>query len=152
MSWREALFCLLALVSAASVAGAEPQRVRSDQEILIQLERDWDDALHRGDADFIETILADEYISTYPDGSRGDKAKELALTASFNQAVESSTVDEFMVKVFGDTAVVWFTQHVTGSSQGRTLEVTYRYVDVFVIRDGRWQCVTSQSTRVTATA
>jgi ketosteroid isomerase-like protein len=152
MSWREALFCLLVLVSAVSVAGAEPQRVRSDQEILIQLERDWDAALHRADADFIETILADEYIATYPDGSRGDKAKELALTASFNQAVESSMVDEFTVKVYGDTAVVWFTQHVTGSSQGRTLEVTYRYVDVFVIRDGRWQCVTSQSTRVTATA
>jgi len=152
MSWREALFCLLALVPAVSVAGSEPQRVRSDQEILIQLERDWDAALHRADADFIETILADEYIATYPDGSRGDKAKELALTASFNQAVKSSMVDEFTVKVFGDTAVVWFTQHVTGSSQGRTLEVTYRYVDVFVIRDGRWQCVTSQSTRVTATA
>jgi ketosteroid isomerase-like protein len=152
MSWREALFCLLVLVSAVSVAGAEPQRVRSDQEILIQLERDWDAALHRADADFIETILADEYIATYPDGSRGDKAKELALTASFNQAVESSMVDEFTVKVYGDTAVVWFTQHVTGSSQGRTLEVTYRYVDVFVIRDGRWQCVTSPSTRVTATA
>ena len=68
------------------MAGAEPQRVRSDQEILIQLERDWDAALHRGDAEFIETILADEYISTYPDGSRGDKAKELAKRVRMSTA------------------------------------------------------------------
>ena len=152
MTWRGALFCLLAVVAAVSVFASETQRVRSDQEILIQLERDWDEAFHRGDVDFIETILADEYIATYPDGSRGDKAKELALVAEFDQQVESSTLDEFTVKVYGDTAVVWFTQRLIARDQGRTLAVTYRYVDVFVIRAGRWHCVASQSTRVVPAA
>ena len=54
------------------------------------------------------------------------------------------------MKVYGDTAVVWFSQHLIGPSQGRRLSVTYRYVDVFVMRAGRWQCVASQSTKVTA--
>lgn len=62
--------------------------------------------------------------------------------------LKSSTLDEFTVKVYGDTAVVWFTQHLIGPSQGRALAVTFRYVDVFVIRAGRWQCVASQSTKV----
>ena len=30
------------------------------------------------------------------------------------------------------------------------LEVTYRYLDVFVRRDGRWQCIASQSLKVPA--
>lgn len=114
----------------------------------MQLEQDWDAAFHRKDVGFIEQVLADEFMATYPDGSRGDKAKELALAAASNQQIESSTLDEFTVKVYGDTAVVWFTQHLIGRSQGRPLEVTSRYVDVFVMRAGRWQCVASQSTRV----
>ena len=85
---------------------------------------------------------------TYGDGSRGDKAKELAIAAVFEQQIESSTLDEFTVKVYRDTAVVWFTQHLVGTSKGERLALTFRYVDVFVFRDGRWQCVASQSTKV----
>lgn len=144
------LFCLLLLVPAVSLSGSQPQRVQSDQEILIQLERDWDDAFHRKDVGFIESILADEFIATHGDGGRSDKAQELALVAELNEQIESSTLDEFRVKVYGDTAIVWFTQHLIGPSQGRTLAVTYRYMDIFVIREGRWQCVASQSTQVAA--
>jgi len=98
---------------------------------------------------FIETILADEFIATYDDGTRGDRAKELALAAAFNQQVESSIQDEFTVKVYGDTAVVWFTLHVIGIKQGQRAELALRYTDVWVIREGRWQCVSTHSTRVT---
>lgn len=150
------LFCLLAVVPAGvptvSASGSQFQRVQSDQEILIQLERDWDTAFHLKDVDFIENILADEFIATHGDGSRSDKAEELALVAELSPQVDSSTLDDFTVKVYGDTAVVWFTQHLVGPSQGRPLAVTYRYVDIFVIREGRWQCVASQSTRVVAVA
>ncbi len=148
MTWRDTLFCLLAVVSAVSAPGAQSQRVRSDQEILIQLEQDWDAAFHRKDVGFIENVLADEFMATYGDGSRADKARELAIAATFNEQIESSTLDEFTVKVYGDTAVVWFTQHLVGRSQGRTVASAYRYVDVFVVRAGRWQCVASQSTKV----
>ncbi len=149
LRWRDTLLSLLAVITFASVANAQLS-VPSDQEILIKLERDWDAAFHRKDLRFIESVLADEFIATYGDGARGDKAKELALAAAFNQQVDSSRVDEFTVKVYRDTAVVWFTQHMTGPSQGRPLTVKTRYVDVFVMRDGRWQCVASQSTKVTA--
>ncbi len=144
---REGLLGLLALVPAARAAAQST--VRSDQEILIQLERDWDEAFFRKDLAFIRNVLADEFIATYGDGSRGDKERELTLAAEFNQQVDSSHVDDFIVKVYRDTAVVWFTQHLVGPVQGRPVEITYRYIDVFVIRDGRWQCVASQSTRVT---
>jgi ketosteroid isomerase-like protein len=127
---------------------AQSQPAKSDQEILIQLERDWDAAFHRKDVRFIETVLADEFVVTYADGTRGDRAKELALAAEFNQQVDSSVLDEFIVKIYGDTAVVWFSQHLVGPKNGRPTSLTFRYVDVFVIRDGRWQCVASQSTKV----
>ena len=122
--------------------------VRSDQDILIQLEHDWDAAFHRHDAAFIDRILADEFIVTYDNGVRADRTLELELAKSLNENIESSTMDEFIVKEFGNTAVVWFTLHLVGPVNGERVQNDYRFTDVFVLRDGRWQCVSSQSTRI----
>jgi len=146
MIWRT-LLCVVAF-SALTTRPSQAQNVRSDQDVLLELEMKWNDAFHRQDAAFIETVLADEFIATYGDGSRGDKAKELSLAREFNQQVDSSRLEDFIIKVYRDTAVVWMTQHLVGPVQGKTTEVQYQYMDVWIIRDGRWQCVASQSTRV----
>ncbi len=149
MRTRAVLGVALMLLAAAT-AGAQQKPVLSDQEILIQLERDWDAAFQRRDAAAIANLLADEFIATYSDGSRGDKAKEVSIAATFNQQVDSRRLEDFVVKVYGNTAVVWMTQHLVGPVQGKPTEITYQYVDVWVMRDGRWQCVASQSTKVAA--
>ena len=138
------------LVLTARQGEAQLQRpVLSTQQILEQLERDWVAALQRNDVAFVETVLAPEFISTYGDGTRGDRKRELQLVKDFNQQVDSWTVDEFIVKVFGETAVVLFTQRMVGPVQGKPTEIVTRYQDVFVYRDGKWLCVASQSTKVT---
>jgi ketosteroid isomerase-like protein len=149
MQFGHALCCFLA-ASLAVIASASQNQVESDQQVLIRLEREWNEAFYRKDVAFIEKILADEFTATYDDGNRGDKAKELALATEFNQQVESAIQDEFTVKVYRDTAVVWFTLHLVGIKQGQKAELTLRYTDVWVNRDGRWQCVSTQSTRVNA--
>jgi hypothetical protein len=149
MSWMRVLACVTFGLLAASQPG-HAQNVKSDQDVLIELERQWDAAFQRQDAVFIESVLAEEFIATYGDGSRGDKAKELALAREFNQQVDSRRLDNFIVKVYRDTAVVWFTQYLVGPVKGKPTEVQYQYMDVWVIRDGRWQAVASQSTRVGA--
>jgi hypothetical protein len=141
------LMCFM-VGSIVATYPVQAQDVKSDQEVLIALERKWDAAFHSQDAAFIETVLADEFIATYGDGSRGDKAKELALARTFDQQVDSSRLDDFIVKVYRDTAVVWFTQYLVGPVKGKPTEVQYQYMDVWVVRDGRWQAVASQSTRL----
>jgi hypothetical protein len=142
------LILLLAIVSATTAAASQ-MSVKSDQETLIQLERDWVAALQRNDVTFVDAILAEEFVATYGDGTRGDRTRELQLVAEFNQQVDKWTVDEFIVKVYRDTAVVWFTQRLVGPVQGKPTEIVTRYMDVFVMRNGKWLCVGSQSTRVT---
>jgi hypothetical protein len=147
MNWTRTLVGLI-LGSLMAVPTVWAQDVKSDQEVLIELEREWDAAFHSQNAAFIENVLADEFVATYGDGTRGDKAKELALAREFDQQVDSSHLDDFMVKVFRDTAIVWFTQYLVGPVKGKPTEVQYQYMDVWVIRDGRWQAVASQSTRI----
>jgi ketosteroid isomerase-like protein len=149
MAWHGSRAGILAVFLAAAPAAAQSYEVLSDQQILVQIERDWDAAFLRADAATVEKFLAEEFLAIYADGSRGDKARELALVAAFNQQIDSSRLDEFLVKIYGDTAIVTFSRHLVGPSQGRRLEVSYRYMDVFVMRDGRWLCVASQSTKVT---
>jgi len=149
MKWpRYLLGCVL--VAAWATAGSASQRppVQSDQEVLIELERAWNEAFYRKDIAFIEGILAEEFVATYDDGSRGDKARELELATEFDQQVESAILDEFTVRVYRDTAVVWFTLRLVGIRQGQRAEVTLRYTDVWLLRDAMWQCVATQSTRV----
>ena len=142
------LIVFLSIVAAPAIAVSQP--VKSDQDVLIELEKSWNEAFYRKDLRYIESILADEFMSTYEDGSRADKKKELALTEAFDQAVQSAIQDSFTVRVFGETAVVWFTLHLVGLKQGQPSELTLSYTDVWVLRDGNWRCVSAHSTRVTA--
>ena len=142
------LVAAVLFVTLPSGAHAQVRGVKSDQQTLIELEHKWNEAFYAKDLDFLRNVLADEFVAIYEDGSRGDKAKELTLTESFNQDVTSANQDDFRVNVYGDTAIVWFTLNLVGPRQGVATKVTLRYVDVFVWRDGRWQCVSSHSTKV----
>ncbi len=141
---------ILAALALAIVGGVQDAALAQDAAAaeLIQLERDWDAAFLKNDTAFVDRVLAPEFIATYPDGTSGDRTKELANAAAFNQQIDSSTLDEFTVQVHGQTAVVWFTRRLVGPSKGQRLEVAYRYLDVFVRRDGKWVCVASQSIRL----
>ena len=127
---------------------AEEQTAQSAQDVLIDLERGWNDAVYRQDADFVDNLLAEEFVVTYDAGTRADRSHELQLITEFNQAVESATQENFTVRIYGETAVVWFTLRLAGYRQGELIEILLNYTDVWVMRDGRWQCVSSQSTRV----
>ena len=55
---------------------------------------------------------------------------------------------DLRVAFYGDVAVVTGTDHLKGTYRGRSGEMTLRFTDVLVRRDGRWQLVLQQSTRV----
>ena len=151
MNWSHyRRYGVFAVVWASALSASAQPPVESDQQVLLKLEQRWNEAFYAKDIEFLESILAEDFVVTYDDGTRGDKAKELALAAEFNQNVESAVQDEFTIRVYRDTAVVRFTLHLVGIKQGQRAELTLRYTDVWVMRDGRWQCVSSHSTRVTA--
>ena len=150
MQFSSARYALIVWMAIAGVAAtAQTPRGESDQDVLIGLERGWNDAVYERNLAFIDSVLADDFTATYEDGDVGDRAKELRLVAEFNQQVESAIQDGFTVRVYHDTAVVRFTLHLVGIKQGQRTTLDLRYSDVWVMRDGRWRCVSSQSTRVT---
>jgi Domain of unknown function (DUF4440) len=142
-----ALSGVLVAVFCVGVSAQRP--VLSTQQILEKLERDWVAAMYSNDVDFVNGVLAPEFVSTYDDGTRGDRERELKLAKEFNGQIDKWAVEELTVRVFGESAVVWFTLRMVGPVKEVPTEIVLRYMDVFVNRDGKWLCVGSQSTRVT---
>ena len=149
MKFAGSVLCWVLAITCAAVASAAQQPpMAADQRTVIELERAWNEAFYARDIAFIEGVLADEFTATYDDGSRGDRTRELALSTEFNQQVESAVQQHFTVKIYGETAVVWFTLRLVGIRQGERAEVAFRYTDVWVKRGDSWLCVSTQSTRV----
>jgi ketosteroid isomerase-like protein len=144
----QTLFVCVLVAGATHTASA--QAVKSDQQMLEDLERQWDTAFRNGNVKFIDSILDRDFIATYDDGMRADRAKELELAGSQSQQIDDSDLDDFTVKINGNTAVVWFTLHLLGPIKGKPVQIDYHYIDVWVLRDGQWKCIATQSTRIAA--
>jgi ketosteroid isomerase-like protein len=118
------------------------------EETIMQAERDWGDALSKRDIPALDRILGDDHSVITKDGSVLTKAQELANYKSGESSGDLSDFEPMKVRVFGDTAVVTGGHREKSQYHGRDTSGHYRWTDVFVMRNGRWQAVASQLTRV----
>jgi ketosteroid isomerase-like protein len=106
----------------------------------------------QGNAAGFETFFADDVIYTRSAGAVTNKAEIMKNVANLRPTAESKTTysaENITVHDYGDTAVVAFqlvarTEHVDGK-----IEIgNYRNTGTFLRRDGRWQVVAWQSTKI----
>jgi len=135
----------LAVVVATAVTLAMGQGGKVEQA-LMQTEREWVDAAQKKDADTLNRILAEDCVGQGPTGAV-TKAQALAELKSGESKLDSITLGDMKVRVFGDTAVVAGTDDEKSSYKGKDTSGHYTWTDVFVKRQGKWRAVASQSTR-----
>jgi ketosteroid isomerase-like protein len=114
----------------------------------MKIEQELLDALLKGDTSAGERYLADTFTFTAPDGTVQDKARFIADVKSGDLKFESSKYEDMKVQVHGDAAVVTYGSTDKGSYKGNDLSGQYRWTDVFVKRNGRWQIVAGHGTRI----
>ena len=135
----------LLLLAFVLVINAQSQNVYRDEKVaaeLIALVRQWDAALVKHDTATLDKLLAAEFtLSGLP------KAAYLAHVKSSRNDIVSAVSGEFDVRVYGDTATLIAVDEIKSGKNGETTE-WYRYIDVWVKRDGRWQCVVTESSQV----
>lgn len=135
-------------------AGAKPQASSTKaappagrvQEQLKKLEEEWATAYIKGDAAALGRILADDYSMIDENGSVSDKAQCIKDLTSGGLAFESIKFDNLNVRVYGSFAVVTGGEVVTMRATDGSQTSTFRFTDVFALRRGRWQAVSSQFT------
>ena len=116
---------------------------------ITELEQKLAAAWVRGDRAFIVGVLAPEWSVTDPSGRVLAKQQVLDETFSSDERqIESMTVDDVKVRIFGAVAVATGRTRASGSYKGERASVELRFTDVLLRRDGRWQFVVSQGTLV----
>jgi ketosteroid isomerase-like protein len=138
----------LALTTVLAVS-ASCARTPSDGD-LITLETEWSQAAVKRDGADLQRFYADEYIFTNEDGVISSKTKDIADITSGTFHLASYKLEDMKVHFYGDVAVVTGRNPIKGlwEDTGNDISGPYRFTDVFVKRDGRWQCVASQSSRI----
>jgi ketosteroid isomerase-like protein len=140
------ILAVVVLVAAAATLLMGQTR-REVEQSLMQTEREWVEAAQKKDAATLDRILADDWVGQGPTGT-ATKAESLADLKSGDNKLESITLGDMKVRVFGDTAVVTGSDDEKSSYKGTDTSGHYTWTDVFVKRQGRWQAAASQGTRM----
>lgn len=114
-----------------------PTGQAKDEAALVQIEQTWVRALQQHDVAALNCILADEFEEAGPTGTLWDRSHMLA------RAADQKAVHYELAEMHGD--VYEDAGYVRGMgaaiNDGGQHVTKTRFTDIFVYRDGRWQCV-----------
>lgn len=143
-----------------ATATASPAKETFDpvaiQTEVLNVERDWFRAGETYDVEAIKRIVADDAVLVYPDGTLGTKADEVRIAET--KAITGGGWELIEPKV---TVLSADAAYITGRSSNKdgkykepnmakAIDISgeYRFLDVYARRNGRWQVVASQATKV----
>jgi ketosteroid isomerase-like protein len=143
--------CLLLLLTPAALAQSAP-----DAAELTKLLNDFLAGATRNDAAVHDRFWADDLIYTRSAGRRVNKAEVMhdVRTSPAPKPTDSKTVytaEDIRIQQYGDTAVVAFRLVATTEIGGTKHVANLLNSGTFVKRDGKWQVVNWQSTRMPRT-
>ena len=135
-------FALIFLsISAAAQSVKSDRDLKAEREVR-ELVRLWDEAYVKGDTATLDRILADEFSFVAGPG----KAAYLASFKTRNLMIESAVSADIQVNVYGDTVILTGVDTITGKNKDQVLLTKWLYMDVWIKKNGRWQCVKTYST------
>src|SRR2546423_7160472 len=102
-----------------------------DEQLLVELERQWAAAYVNGEADKLDAIFSPDYIQTNTRAVVTGKADEVGDLRSGSFRYETFDTTEMKVQLYGDAAVVTGKIYLKGVDvkSGKTIEGTMRMTD-----------------------
>lgn len=140
--------CITGLVGLL-LAGAPVSVVaqQSQEASLLRVVRWRFEADFKADKAGLDSLLADDLTYGRTSGVRHTKREVMALVgAGGPYALDYSTPDSLVARVFGEAGVVTGVLKVKLTAQ--PAPYTLRFTDTWVRRNGRWQLVAFQATRL----
>ena len=136
------IFLPLLLLCSLAHAAVCPTGQAKDGPTLVRIEQEWLSASARHDTAALECILADDFEEADSNGALIERSTMLSSPA--NPSDSHFELADLHAHVYGDVAYVRgkgvFNDH--GVRKEKT-----RFTDIFVYRDGRWQCVAGHESR-----
>ena len=119
------------------------------EEELLRIEKEFAQAIVSNDLEGIGRLVEDDWIIIDPNGDIVDRTRFFEGIKSDVLTHDMMESEDFRVRVYGDSAVVTGITRTKGKFMGQEFSTHERASDVFVRREGRWQCVLTHLTRFT---
>jgi len=137
----------VSIATPPPAVSAAPTSDANVEQQVIQVVKDWIDAVPKRDTERIGQLLADDFVAILWDGTKRTKAEHLEEIRSGKYAVQSITLDDTQARVLGDTAVVTYYQFEKSQTAGVNTSSGSAWTDVLARRDGRWQVIAEHGSR-----
>ena len=143
-----------------AIATASPAKETYDaaaiEAEITKLEREWADANQTHNPEAVKRIVSDNAMIVYPDGSTGSKDVEIKtiesglITADSYEMFDTkvTVIDADSAFITGRGVIKNGKNVVPGQKKPIDLSGEYRFLDVYAKRDGKWQVVASQTTKI----
>jgi len=127
------------------------QSVSQAEKEVRKLEREWLDAYEQHDAAAMNRIVAADFTITYSNGAVHTKADIMKMIGSPRPPAAPSftfSTEDVQARVEGDKVILTGRVLQKGERNGQPMIMQSRYTDTYMKREGRWQVVASQLTRI----
>jgi ketosteroid isomerase-like protein len=138
------LLLWLPAANATSIPHPHPQP-RQIVHIIEKLESMWQQAELTANTSTMATMLAEDYLGIYGDGTLATKAETIESFKKGTTRFSHIHTWDRKIRVFGSTAVVVSKAQVTGEHDGESLNGLYRYTRVYHRHNGVWQIVSFEA-------
>ena len=135
------LVLIVALAIATPLYAQAQADTTSMTAELVSADRQWQEAVVRGDAEFIEKRTASSFIFTHGGGTRSDtKADWLRITRQVPQRFLERTARDQSAEVHGDVALVVgrLDVRVSGGPDSGPSCYALQYVHLYARENGQW--------------
>jgi peptidylprolyl isomerase len=146
---------LLLLLICGSASAAQAKRTkpgkpatRVAEQVLKDLENQWNEAYKNGDKTTLDRILDAQFIFTDDEANIFNKTQYLDAVSRVK--IESYSLEDLTVRVRGTTGIVAGRWTGKLTADGKEASVAIRFTDTFSKQLGGWRVVASQETRVPA--
>jgi len=121
-----------------------PQAQEESEAAKIRaLETKLMDAYKQRQVEVFATLLDDDFVITFEDGSTYSKTGYLSYTASGSLRVEVSEMSDVKIRLHGNTAIITGAYHERGDFKGEPFDDHDRFTDVWMKEEGKWRLVAS---------
>jgi len=142
-------FTTLFIVFANALNGAFCQQnattdVESVSKIIKELSGQWGKAMLEKDASILERIWAPEFVYVESSGRKFSKKQGIAELKNGTDKLVSAVASSIEVRVFGGGTVavdIGDYREIGHDKEGKAFNRTTRFTNVWVLKNGKWQCV-----------
>lgn len=136
------------LAACVTSGGARPADEAALRAALARQGDAWDKAVVAKNVEAVTANMAEDFRQIRSNGDVVDKPTFVRDITSPDLTIDPYTVEDFDIRVLGDTALLSGTTRMTGKYQGEAFTTHYRYIDIYVHRNGAWQVVSVQITPI----